>query len=106
MSLVVNFDVLHDPEDYIHRIGRTARAATTGTAITLVNDKDKRKFASIEKLIDKKIDRMPLPEHLGEAPADTPASPSTEKKYDKKKPQRKFWKKKPKAAGATGPAKE
>ncbi|WP_342329753.1 DEAD/DEAH box helicase [Pedobacter sp. FW305-3-2-15-E-R2A2] len=106
ISLVINFDVPHDPEDYIHRIGRTARAATTGTAITLVNDKDKRKFANIEKLIDKKIDRMPLPEHLGEAPADTPASASTERKYDKKKPQRKFWKKKPKTAGATGPAKE
>jgi len=106
ISLVINFDVPHDPEDYIHRIGRTARAATTGTAITLVNDKDKRKFANIEKLIDKKIDRMPLPEHLGEAPADTPATASTERKYDKKKPQRKFWKKKPKAEGATGPAKE
>ncbi|HEY0174751.1 MAG TPA: DEAD/DEAH box helicase [Pedobacter sp.] len=101
ISLVINFDVPHDPEDYIHRIGRTARAATTGTAITLVNDKDKRKFANIEKLIDKKIDRMPLPEHLGEAPDETAAAPSgTTAKPEHRKPKRKFWKKKPKTAGS------
>lgn len=103
ISLVINFDVPHDPEDYIHRIGRTARAATTGTAITLVNDKDKRKLANIEKLIDRKIDRIPLPEDLGEAPADTPVTASsTEKKSNNRKPKRKFWKKKPKAAGTAG----
>jgi ATP-dependent RNA helicase RhlE len=90
ISLVINFDVPHDPEDYIHRIGRTARAATTGTAITLVNDKDKRKFSNIEKLIDRKIDRMPLPEHLGEAPVESEVAP--EKK--RTQPARKFWKKK------------
>jgi len=98
ISLVINFDVPHDPEDYIHRIGRTARAATTGTAITLVNDKDKRKFANIEKLIDKKIDRMPLPAHLGEAPVETAAS-ATDKPQQRKPPKRKFWKKKPKISG-------
>lgn len=102
ISLVINFDVPHDPEDYIHRIGRTARAATTGTAITLVNEKDKRKFANIEKLIDKTIDRMPLPEHFGEVPADAPESPS-EKKYDRKKPQRKVWGKKPKGKSSATP---
>ncbi len=95
ISLVINYDVPHDPEDYIHRIGRTARAATTGTAITLVNEKDKRKFANIEKLIDKTIDRMPLPEHFEAVPADVVDS-STEKKYDRKKPKRKTWGKKPK----------
>jgi len=103
ISLVINFDVPHDPEDYIHRIGRTARAATTGTAITLVNDKDKRKFANIEKLIDKKIDRMPLPEHLGEAPSETESAatgPRPERR-EQDKPKRKFWKKKPKVAGST-----
>ncbi|WGQ08037.1 DEAD/DEAH box helicase [Pedobacter gandavensis] len=102
ISLVINFDVPHDPEDYIHRIGRTARAATTGTAITLVNEKDKRKFANIEKLIDKTIDRMPLPEHFGAVPADAPESPS-EKKYDRKKPQRKVWGKKPKGKSSAAP---
>ncbi|MBB5648330.1 DEAD/DEAH box helicase [Pedobacter cryoconitis] len=103
ISLVINFDVPHDPEDYIHRIGRTARAATTGTAITLVNDKDKRKFANIEKLIDKTIERMPLPEHLGEAPVESAATSSSRPEHNrdrKKAPQRKFWKKKPKTEGS------
>ena len=92
ISLVINFDVPHDPEDYVHRIGRTARAATTGTAITLVNDKDKRKFANIEKLIDKAINRIPLPEHFG------PVTESeTVEKPAHNKPRRKFFKKKPQA---------
>ena len=107
ISLVINFDVPHDPEDYIHRIGRTARAATTGTAITLVNDKDRRKFANIERLIGKTIDRMPLPEHLGEAPAESTTlhkrpqpngqsakTGSQPEKSAAEKPKRKFWKKK------------
>lgn len=100
IDLVVNFDVPHDAEDYVHRIGRTARAATKGTAITLVNSRDKRKLASIEKLIEKQIERMPLPEHLGEAPVETPFDPSAprpDKKPGSGKPKRKFWKKKPKA---------
>lgn len=90
IDLVINFDAPQDPEDYIHRIGRTARAETKGTAITLVNNKDKRKLANIEKLIERQIERMPLPESLGEAPKDEPAS---DKPYVKKK---KFFKKKPK----------
>jgi len=100
IDLVVNFDVPHDAEDYVHRIGRTARAATKGTAITLVNSRDKRKLTSIEKLIEKQIERIPLPEHLGEAPSETAVSPSVHrstKKTDNGKPKRKFWKKKPKA---------
>ncbi len=93
IDLVINFDVPHDAEDYVHRIGRTARAATKGTAITLVNNRDKRKLASIEKLIEKQIERMPLPEHLGEAPLETAADLS-EKPVRHNKPKRKFWKKK------------
>ncbi|WP_214227098.1 DEAD/DEAH box helicase [Pedobacter sp. B4-66] len=93
IDLVINFDVPHDAEDYVHRIGRTARAATKGTAITLVNNRDKRKLASIEKLIEKQIERMPLPEHLGEAPLET-AADSSEKPVNSAKPKRKFWKKK------------
>jgi ATP-dependent RNA helicase RhlE len=93
ISLVINFDVPHDPEDYVHRIGRTARAATTGTAITLVNDKDKRKFANIEKLIDKAINRIPLPANLGpvteSAAAERPADNKPKRKFFKKKPQAK-----------------
>ncbi len=72
ISLVINFDVPPDPEDYIHRIGRTARAETKGTAITFVNEKDQRKFSFIETLIAKEIPRMPLPEELGDGPAYNP----------------------------------
>ena len=64
IDLVVNFDVPHDAEDYVHRIGRTARAATKGTAITLVNSRDKRKLDSIEKLIERKIVPQELPEKI------------------------------------------
>lgn len=93
IDLVINYDAPHDAEDYIHRIGRTARAATTGTAITLVNGKDKRKLANIEKLIERQIDRIPLPEHLGESPKEE--AMAEKKPYKKKK---KFFKKKPKPA--------
>ena len=68
IDLVVNYDVPGDPEDYIHRIGRTARAATTGTAITFVNERDQRKFNNIQQLIDRQIDVITLPAELGEAP--------------------------------------
>ena len=93
IDLVINFDAPHDPEDYIHRIGRTARAETTGTAITLVNNKDRRKLSNIEKLIEREIDRMPMPEHLGAAPSADAGPERTP--YHKKK---KFFKKKVKAS--------
>ncbi|WP_285010302.1 DEAD/DEAH box helicase [Pedobacter faecalis] len=103
IDLVVNFDVPHDAEDYVHRIGRTARAASKGTAITLVNPRDKRKLVSIEKLIGKTIERMTLPAELGEAPSDAPEPKSARQKPSGEarpeqangKPKRKFWKKKP-----------
>ena len=72
ISLVINFDVPPDPEDYIHRIGRTARAATTGTAITFINSKDQRKFFRIESMIGKGIEKIQLPEALGAGPAYEP----------------------------------
>jgi ATP-dependent RNA helicase RhlE len=72
IDLVINFDVPPDPEDYIHRIGRTARAATTGTAITFINQLDQRKFFRIESLIGKEVPKMPLPIELGAGPAYTP----------------------------------
>ncbi len=66
--MVLNYDVPPDPEDYIHRIGRTARASTTGTAITFINDKDQQKFFRIESLIGKDIPKLDLPAALGEGP--------------------------------------
>jgi superfamily II DNA/RNA helicase len=90
IDLVVNYDVPPDPEDYIHRIGRTARAETTGTAITFINDKDQQKFARIEALIGKEIPKIPLPEGFAEAPIYNPKSkrsfnPSWKNKNFKKK---------------------
>ncbi len=72
IDLVVNYDVPPDPEDYVHRIGRTARAERMGTAITFINDKDQRRFASIEKLIDRSIEKASLPEGYGPAPVYQP----------------------------------
>jgi ATP-dependent RNA helicase RhlE len=72
ISLVINWDVPPDPEDYVHRIGRTARAATTGTAVTLINEKDQRKFFAIEKLIGDTIQKLPLPEGIGQGPEYNP----------------------------------
>jgi ATP-dependent RNA helicase RhlE len=72
ISLVINFDVPPDPEDYVHRVGRTARAETTGTAITFISEKDQRKFHSIENLIGNSISKLPLPEIIGEGPAYQP----------------------------------
>lgn len=74
IDLVVNYDVPGDPEDYIHRIGRTARAETTGTAITFVNERDQRKLINIETMIGREIKVMDHPTELGEVPVFKPAS--------------------------------
>lgn len=80
IDLVVNYDVPGDPEDYIHRIGRTARAEKTGTAITFVNNRDFRKLLAIEKLMDSKIEESFLPEFLGEGPQIIPILKKKRKK--------------------------
>ncbi len=69
IDLVINFDVPHDGEDYVHRIGRTARAEANGTAYTLVSEKEQRKFLAIEKLLGKEVQKMVLPESFGGQPA-------------------------------------
>ena len=68
IPLVINYDVPRDAEDYVHRIGRTARAENKGEAITLVSPEDKRFFYKIERFLQKIIDRVPLPAELGAAP--------------------------------------
>lgn len=68
IQLVINFDVPHDAEDYVHRIGRTARANNDGEAITLVSENDQHKFAAIERFLKIEITKKPLPKELGEAP--------------------------------------
>ena len=74
ISLVINWDVPPDPEDYVHRVGRTARAETTGTAVTFINERYQRKFHAIEKLIGDEITKLPLPEEVGAGPAYNPAA--------------------------------
>ncbi len=73
ISLVINFDVPHDAEDYVHRIGRTARAGAGGEAITLVSDKDIPKFKQIEHFLGREVEKISLPGVLGETPAYTSA---------------------------------
>lgn len=68
INMVINYDAPRDAEDYVHRIGRTARANTKGEAFTLINEKDMPKLAGIERLIEMEIPRDPLPEALGEGP--------------------------------------
>ncbi|MEN8115711.1 MAG: DEAD/DEAH box helicase [Bacteroidota bacterium] len=68
INLVINFDVPNDAEDYVHRVGRTARADSTGVALTLVNEDDMYKFHQIEQLIEREVFKIPMPEHLGAGP--------------------------------------
>ena len=68
INLVINYDVPGNPADYVHRIGRTARADTTGVAITLINSDDMYKFRNIETLIENEVPKVKLPEVLGDGP--------------------------------------
>ena len=82
ISLVINYDVPGDAEDYIHRIGRTARAASTGVALTFINEFDQQKFLQIETLIGNEIKKLNLPEELGQGPV---YAPEIKKAFVKKK---------------------
>ncbi len=68
INLVINYNVPNDAEDYIHRIGRTARADATGVALTLVNEEEMIKFKDIEELIEMSITKINIPEHIGISP--------------------------------------
>lgn len=72
IQLVINYDVPHEPEDYIHRIGRTARAGKEGRAITLVGEDDQFYFGKIEKFLGEEIPKLPLPADLNEIPTYNP----------------------------------
>ncbi|MFN8231690.1 MAG: DEAD/DEAH box helicase [Bacteroidia bacterium] len=95
ISLVVNYDVPPDPEDYIHRIGRTARAEKTGVAITFVNPKDQYRFLTIENLMGIEVEKPKLAEEYGATPlynAEEIKKPSAKSKGNFKR--KKFFKKK------------
>ena len=68
IDLVINYDVPADAEDYVHRVGRTARAEMTGVALTFINSRDVRSFMNIEELIGSVVHKLPLPLHLGAGP--------------------------------------
>ncbi len=89
INLVINFDTPADAEDYVHRVGRTARADTTGAAITLVNRIDMPKLQRIEKLIGYKVNKVPLPAFIAEIhdknPEHRPFVPKSEKKRFKQR---------------------
>lgn len=87
IALVLNFDCPPDAEDYVHRVGRTARAQTKGEAITFVNEKDRKRLADIERLIDRRLPIVDLPEGV---PAGPPYDPSF---YERKKSNKPFRKK-------------
>jgi len=102
IDLVINFDVPNDAEDYVHRVGRTARAKTTGVALTLVNEDDMYKFKRIEEFIENDIMKIPVPPSLGEGPKWNPVRPpftgkksfKGKRKFNKKDSHRKKWDKK------------
>ena len=97
IEMVINYDVPHEPEDYVHRVGRTARADRDGRAITLVNEKDCRKFKSIEKFLGKEIEKITLDESFGPTP-DYNAKCSPAKKRRHWKPRRQGMRKNDKSA--------
>ena len=72
IGLIVNYDVPHDAEDYIHRVGRTARAKSTGVALTFINEDDQYKFGRIENLIGEEVYKVPNPPEIGEGPVYNP----------------------------------
>jgi ATP-dependent RNA helicase RhlE len=79
IELVINYEVPHDAEDYVHRIGRTARADRTGEAITFINQKQVRNFLDIEKLIEKEVPKLNLPKGFETAPEYTIAARNKKK---------------------------
>lgn len=76
IRLVINYDVPNDSEDYVHRIGRTARANNDGVAITFVNEKEQSNFKNIENFLEKEIYKIPVPAELGESPEYAPRTKS------------------------------
>lgn len=85
IDLVINYDVPHEAEDYVHRVGRTARAEKTGIAITFINEEDMYRFSKIEKLIGTKIIKQNPPSEIGEGPVYIPqADKPTRKSFFKR----------------------
>lgn len=93
IDLVINYDVPNDPEDYVHRVGRTARAKSTGVALTFIDHKGMRDFQKIEQLIKKTVPKLPNPPEIGEGPSYQVGNRSAEGKGKKGSYKRKYKKK-------------
>jgi ATP-dependent RNA helicase RhlE len=76
IEMVINYDVPNDGEDYIHRIGRTARAETDGVAFTFISEKEQNKFRTIEDLLGSPVKKAEVPAEFGPAPEYSPRSGS------------------------------
>ena len=98
INMVINYDAPRDAEDYVHRIGRTARANTKGEAYTLINPKDMPKLARIERLIEMEIQRIPLPEEFEPAPEWVVSGAKNSNGRNKRRKKPFYGKKKPKTA--------
>ena len=81
INLVINYDVPNDASDYVHRVGRTARADTTGIALTMISPSDMFRFKRIEELIDTDVFKVPVPEQFGPAPAWNPNAKGEKRGY-------------------------
>ncbi|HKZ66098.1 MAG TPA: C-terminal helicase domain-containing protein, partial [Chitinophagaceae bacterium] len=92
IDLVINYDVPRDGEDYVHRIGRTARAEADGMAFTLVGEREQNSFAAIESLIDKEVEKAEIPQEFGPVPAYNPRKRGGA--TSERRPQRKFYQRK------------
>ncbi len=84
INLVINYDVPRQAEDYVHRVGRTARASTTGVAITFINERDMHTFQKIEKLIEMEIVKQNIPAEIGESPIWNPNNKANYRGRDSK----------------------
>ena len=87
INMVINYDVPHDADDYVHRVGRTARVNAKGEAITLVTPKEKYKLRKIEQLIASIIPKIEPPSDIGSVPKweERDVEPNAKKKFYKKK---------------------
>lgn len=85
IDLVINYDVPNDAEDYVHRVGRTARAKGTGVAISIVNPEDMEKLDRIEKLIEASVYKMPIPVEIGTSPEWNPGTFRKKRSFHSKK---------------------
>ena len=89
IDMVINFNVPQDEEDYVHRIGRTARAQADGKACTFIGEREQRRFAAIERFLARAVPKIDLPENIGKGPEYNPEKMPEYRSYGNR-PQKKF----------------